>query len=521
MSDQRHIIKRQVIELDVRGSADAQQIQAELSRIYRRRIIPLIEQCCTELCPASQLYRIDALELDLGSLDLHNLEEDFSLKIGRMLRHELAGRINLHEQAGQPASRSPQAQSQLELLAVFIRTGSLPWWADASRPDLLKENLEVLLSAAPGALRRLLLELARENNSLRRMLNHYSDTELAGLCGLLVPAAQSSLAQVSQALATLLPKTGIGASQSAYKLRQMLWRNIFQVAAYAGQAYSKAESFYQAALKRLAIELGSTVQALAAGLQQAAHSDGADHGLLNEILQGLAPAPQTEPTRGVSEKIQAQPAPAKPQSDLRPASEKAPRAPIKTGQGSLSEAPETAQAETPLDLEFSDEDELYIGNAGLVILWPFLGSFFTHLGLLDEDRQFKDPAARQRAAGLLQVIAAQPGTFPEYLLPLNKLLCGLELNEVFDFGPPLSEMEAAECANLLEAVILQAPILRDMSPAGFRGTFLLRRGALSARDGAWLLRVERETYDIVLDQFPWNWEWVRLPWMEAPMRVEW
>ena len=121
----------------------------------------------------------------------------------------------------------------------------------------------------------------------------------------------------------------------------------------------------------------------------------------------------------------------------------------------------------------------------------------------------------------MQHIATAETTFPEYLLPLNKVLCGLELTELFEFGPPLSEAEAEECANLLTAVIAQAPILRDMSAAGFRGTFLLRQGVLSSRDGAWLLQVERETYDAVLDRFPWGWEWVRLPWMEAALRVEW
>jgi hypothetical protein len=177
-------------------------------------------------------------------------------------------------------------------------------------------------------------------------------------------------------------------------------------------------------------------------------------------------------------------------------------------------------AEPAIDLSFSEADELYIGNAGLVILWPFLSHFFTRLDLLAE-HQFKDAAARQRAVGLLQHLATAEPAFPEYLLPLNKVLCGMTLTEVFDFGPPLSDTEAEECTDLLQAIIAQAPILRDMSAAGFRGTFLLRRGMLSERDGAWLLRVERESYDIVLDRFPWGWEWVKLPWMAAPLRVEW
>jgi hypothetical protein len=167
-----------------------------------------------------------------------------------------------------------------------------------------------------------------------------------------------------------------------------------------------------------------------------------------------------------------------------------------------------------------DADALYIGNAGLVILWPFLPAFFADLGLLAGER-FTGPAAQQRAVGLLQHLVTGDTAFTEYLLPLNKLLCGLELDALFDFGEPLTEAEMQACAAFLGAVIAQAPILRAMSPDGFRGTFLLRQAALSTRDGAWLLRVERETYDVVLDRFPWGWEWLRLPWMDAPLRVEW
>jgi hypothetical protein len=107
------------------------------------------------------------------------------------------------------------------------------------------------------------------------------------------------------------------------------------------------------------------------------------------------------------------------------------------------------------------------------------------------------------------------------VLPLNKLLCGLALTAVFDMNAPLSTAEIEECTDLLQATIAQAPILRQMSAHGFRETFLQREGVLRSRDGGWLLQVEKETYDVVLERFPWNWEWVKLPWMETALRVEW
>jgi hypothetical protein len=170
--------------------------------------------------------------------------------------------------------------------------------------------------------------------------------------------------------------------------------------------------------------------------------------------------------------------------------------------------------------EFSETDAIYLSNSGLVILWPFLKPFFGRLGLLEENR-FRDEAARQRGVALLQCLASGDASSPEHLLPLNKLLCGMELEAVFELEQPLTEEEIADGEGLLEALIAQAPILNNMSVSGFRSSFLLRTGILQVRDGAWLLRVERETYDLVLDRFPWGFSWVKLPWMEIPLQVEW
>jgi len=169
---------------------------------------------------------------------------------------------------------------------------------------------------------------------------------------------------------------------------------------------------------------------------------------------------------------------------------------------------------------FSDTDALYINNAGLCILWPFLATFFESLELVQNGR-FHNQSAKQCAVSLLHYLATEELNPSEYLLPFNKLLCAMEIEEVFDLEMPLTAEQIEACDELLGAVIGNAPILNNMSVNGFRGSFLLRRGSLSASEGSWLLRVERETYDLVLERFPWSWQWFKLPWMEYPIRVEW
>ena len=101
-----------------------------------------------------------------------------------------------------------------------------------------------------------------------------------------------------------------------------------------------------------------------------------------------------------------------------------------------------------------------------MILWPFLPHFFQRLSLVekgpdkDDKLQFKDEVARQRAIGLLQYLAVADQSPQELQLPLNKVLCGMAVESVFDFGDAISAAEIDECEALLSVVIQRAPFLK-------------------------------------------------------------
>lgn len=165
-------------------------------------------------------------------------------------------------------------------------------------------------------------------------------------------------------------------------------------------------------------------------------------------------------------------------------------------------------------------DELLVHDAGLVLLWPFLGHFFRYLGVV-EGREFVDVQAQHRAVGVLSAVATGLREPPEYHTMLAKLLCGLEVDDVLMFGPPVSDHEYEECQNLLTAVLDRAQVLGDIGSDGLRHTFLLRRGILSVRDGGYLLRVESLAHDLLLSHLEWSFEIFKLPWMAAALAVEW
>jgi hypothetical protein len=177
------------------------------------------------------------------------------------------------------------------------------------------------------------------------------------------------------------------------------------------------------------------------------------------------------------------------------------------------------EASGPWQAEHPEAEEgLYIENAGLVLLHPFLVRFFLSLGIADQDELLQP----ERALCLLHYLATGQSIVPEYELVLPKILCNIPLPAPVETDLDLSGPEKDEACALFQAVIRHWDALGNTSPDGLRETFLLRPGRVSRRyDGDWLLQVERKTCDILLDQLPWGIGMIKLPWMEKMLWVEW
>ena len=171
--------------------------------------------------------------------------------------------------------------------------------------------------------------------------------------------------------------------------------------------------------------------------------------------------------------------------------------------------------------ETNDFEQIFITNAGIVLVYPFLAHYFQTLGLLTPLKKFKSDQEAHRAVHLLQYLATGQTESPEYLMAFNKLLCGLPFEFVIESEIVLTEEEIQLSNALLEAVIQQWTILKNTSVDGLRGSFLIRKGKLTPKKKDWVLNVEQKTYDLLLNQLPWGISMIRLPWMKNILYVEW
>jgi hypothetical protein len=166
------------------------------------------------------------------------------------------------------------------------------------------------------------------------------------------------------------------------------------------------------------------------------------------------------------------------------------------------------------------QEPVYISNAGLVLVHPFLQRFFSLSGLL-EKRKFKDEAAAHKAVHLLQYLVNKGEKTEEHQLVLNKILCGIPLSEPIDRDIELTEEDKETCESLLQGVVENWPILKKTSNDNFRVSLLQREGRLTGDETSWRLKVEERGYDVLLDKLPWTISMIKLPWMEKVINVEW
>lgn len=166
------------------------------------------------------------------------------------------------------------------------------------------------------------------------------------------------------------------------------------------------------------------------------------------------------------------------------------------------------------------EEPVFIENAGMVLLWPFIGRCFTTLGYTNKGL-FKDMASANRAVHLLQYMVTGEEQAPEYLLVLNKILCGIPLFEAVERDVILTAQEKEEADVLLRAVIGNWDKMKALSVPAFRDSFLKRGGRITENEASWTLRVDQAAYDMLLDTLPWTIGMIKLRYMEKVLYTEW
>ena len=166
------------------------------------------------------------------------------------------------------------------------------------------------------------------------------------------------------------------------------------------------------------------------------------------------------------------------------------------------------------------KDSIYITNAGMIIIWPFLSTLCSKLGLL-EGKTFIDDHSLQKAVLMLHYIVFGDEKFEESNLILNKILCGVPPDFFVDTSLRLNEMEKSIGDQLLNAVTKNWEKLNNTSVKGLRESFLQRAGVIKKTENNYTLTVETKPFDLLLKTIPWNIMMIQTSFMDSRLLVEW
>ena len=174
----------------------------------------------------------------------------------------------------------------------------------------------------------------------------------------------------------------------------------------------------------------------------------------------------------------------------------------------------------PKSFSRDDKAAIYIENAWQSLLAPYLPMLFERLGFT-VNGAFSGSIARERAVRLLQYSVNGSDTAPEYMMVLNKLICGIELERPVTRDIFLTDNEKALTDSLLLSMIEKWSKIGNTSIEALRESFLQREAVLTRKGDSWHLMIEPRSYDVLLDHLPWSYSTIKHGWMNSVIHVEW
>lgn len=563
MSQPRHIINKQILEIHLPEEEDVNSIQADISRLYQEKLIPIINDLCDRHSSGGRHLKIEQLNIDLGTVELKEIEGVFAQKFAEAIASQKVQVVSRSEE--KPVETTAE-KTPLDVLSYYLMTGSLPWWAPSSSKDYLCQQLDVLIEAPSNVFKALLRQVGQKKAYLDRFMNTFSEAQVLQSLRTLTPHSLDHLPKIKQDFAEVVisKPERFATGLTAPKISKAFWSAVFsRVAIVSNQADLVGHAIHQV-LRVLGADFSFVLEDIRENqpsldllIQMDAQSSRsvADQTAIYQLAKKIGQKHPANPLlKAFLEQLsQVLSHPLFPRIGNRRIQDLAnllKNLDVALGRAGATDAA-TLKVVTGTNLEpiarhlhqlegqlkemepfprsnvmekmrssFEDTDSIAVQNAGLVIFWPFLQRFFENLELLN-GKAFNSESAKYKAAAVLQYIAsaAEEETF-EGQLTLNKVLCGINLADPIALEPLTSEeIEIAE--GLMKSVISRGPHWKNLSLAGFRSSYLQREGLLRSRDGHWLLQVKKETYDITLERLPWGFSTVKLPWMNEILIVEW
>jgi hypothetical protein len=460
----RHIIKKQTLEFDLDNKLDAFHMQHGMAGFCQYGLLPVLEKIFDELSDDETVIAMDKMEINLGLLTVTDIEKRSPGNLYQIIRSQIkemtANTIKL-KQRSEPGTTHPAVHSS-KLISIagqwlfYMQHGYLAWNTISINETWYNQVLEAFAVDFESTAALRRL-ITNDRRAVRRIIYQHKEIFLRQLMEILTAEKQTDLL--------------------------LLTEELIKVAVVENNAQSIMPDYATELIKE---KIWTLLFSVAASAEQHLTTDKLSETILNRITTDKTIAEEDDKA---------------------------------TGKFHLPDNDEEDNKATK-KIHLPDDDGVFVQNAGVVLLHPFLSAFFKRLQLV-KDKDFINIDARCKALHLLYFLTTGRKDPEEHELVIPKLLCAWGFEETVPKDIQITEEEIHEATNLLEAAIVQWAILKNTSPDGLREGFLQRNGKLYSKSDNLYLHVETSSIDIVLDYLPWNLGIIKLSWMEDILRVEW
>lgn len=521
-----HLIQRQVLDVRLPNNGRENEQQETIRQLYWERIVPALDEVFSKIVPDDVTLRIDQLKLDVATVSTDNLVAEIIEQVTAQLKDVFFKVQYEHQQEDIQSSTQvdkkettliARRESYAKALIFFLANGIFPWWFKSDKGKSPKALIERVIAENPEVLIHF-LEIQRGPQIQKRLIAQFSEAQLLQLVE--IKEAQLS-AVLSQALVSFLD---IDVSKFCDKLR---WKNAIQLSIKKGalllltraQPTSiPATELGTNVLLHISMNLEKSIEVIRSFINRGVVQE---QGFVFEKFrkafgfeEGFLEDSQSKQGNSLKERIDR----SKEDSDVENLREDF--VSFKRETALQAESQQQFDQDSSRIIQTELKQGIYITNAGLVLIAPFLQRYLEAVDLL-EDQKFTSIEAQERALLLTQHLVSGQTAFAEHELFFNKIITGWPLADPAAATIALSAKEESETQDLLHAVIKHWGALGESGVAALQETFLQREGKLISKDDQYKLIVERKTVDILMDKIPWSFSIIKLPWMKKRIQVEW
>jgi hypothetical protein len=258
----RHIIGKQVVLLQLSGVAHAFELQQQVSRLFWETVAPALEELFDRYAHPEELISIEKLQVDIGFLPDKNWEQTFAIRLLESIESALREQVNNSSNPSEVV-RKPLRTGHFQQWLHFLEFGYLPWNAPAGNSDeaLQKGVLDTLASdgSAPGQLRGL---LSKNDSAFDRLVLQHPEVFLKTLAAVFTARQQDALLDFRQEWKSSLREAQKNKRQFPLIITDWLhrqapespaffWKNILEIVVVEGRQLS-APALIGLFLERLA-----------------------------------------------------------------------------------------------------------------------------------------------------------------------------------------------------------------------------------------------------------------------------